>query len=245
MRAKGKIENIDYSETKEFFKHRAGKFREDNPYSVTMYQDNNEKLVRERNKKEIEKLKPLLELVETSRVLDIGCGIGRWGDAITEQIDEYCGIDFSGELIKIARERNEKANYFFYEGAVTDIETVLSQNKKADYNVILLMGILIYVNDADLETFLEQLEHRCMEHTRICIREPIGIQERLTLKEFFSEDLNDNYNAIYRTRGELVAFLEKGLLRKGFKIEQEGFLFEGSNLNNRKETTQYYFVLGR
>ena len=116
MRAKGKIENIDYSETKEFFKHRAGKFREDNPYSVTMYQDNNEKLVRERNKKEIEKLKPLLELVETSRVLDIGCGIGRWGDAITEQIDEYCGIDFSGELIKIARERNEKANYFFYEG---------------------------------------------------------------------------------------------------------------------------------
>lgn len=245
MRVKEKIENIDYNETKEFFKHRAGKFRTDNPYSVTMYQDNNEKLVRERNKKETEKLKPLLELKETSRVLDVGCGIGRWGDAITEPIEEYCGMDFSGELIKIAKERNEKTNYFFCEGAVTDIEQVLSQNEKANYNVILLMGILMYVNDMDMEEVFRQLENKCMEHTKICIREPIGVEERLTLKEFFSEDLNDNYNAIYRTRDELVTFLEKGLLNKGFKIEQEGFLFDEENLNNRKETTQYYFVLGR
>ena len=75
----------------------------------------------------------------------------------------------------------------------------MSENKKQNYNTILLMGILMYINDEDMDIFLEQLEHQCMEQTRICIREPIGVGERLTLKDFFSEDLNDNYNAIFQT----------------------------------------------
>ena len=41
MRIKEKITDIDYGETRQFFKNRADKFQEDNPYSVTMYQDNN------------------------------------------------------------------------------------------------------------------------------------------------------------------------------------------------------------
>ena len=45
MRIKEKIENIDYNDTKLFFKKRAEKFQESNPYSVTMYQDNNEEIV--------------------------------------------------------------------------------------------------------------------------------------------------------------------------------------------------------
>ena len=245
MRVKEKIENIDYNETKEFFKNRAGKFKTDNPYAVTMYQDHNEKLVRERNKKEVQKLKPLLELSEQSRILDVGCGIGRWGDAISEKIEEYCGLDFSSDLIKIAKSRTEKSNYFFYESEVTEIEKVLAKNKKKNYNTILLMGILMYINDEDMGIFLEQLEHQCMEQTRICIREPIGVGERLTLKDFFSEDLNDNYNAIYRTRDELAHFFEEELFQKGFQIEQEGFLFQEQGLNNRTETTQYYFILQR
>ena len=35
MRIKEKVANIDYSETRQFFKNRAQKFQEDNPYSVT------------------------------------------------------------------------------------------------------------------------------------------------------------------------------------------------------------------
>lgn len=245
MRIIRQIEDIDYSETKEFFKKRAGKFRKENPYSVTMYQDHNQELVQERNQKEISKLKPMLCLDEKSRVLDIACGIGRWADAISEKIDEYCGIDFSGELIRIAEERNTKQNFFFYEGTITDIETVLQRNAKKKYNVILLIGILMYVNDKDMGGFLGQLERQCEEHSKICIREPIGLKDRLTLKDFYSEELDDSYNAIYRTREELAGIFGKTLLEKGFSVDEEGFLFEESVLNNRKETAQYYFVLSR
>lgn len=245
MRITEKVMDIDYNETKEFFKNRAEKFREDNPYSVTMYQDDNQELVEERNKKEIEKLCPMLGVKEDSRILDIACGIGRWADALSEEIEEYCGVDFSGELIEIANRRNKKERFSFYEGATYEIEEVLRKNGKGKYNTILMIGILMYLNDKDMTDSLQQIERICEEHAVICIREPIGIKDRLTLKDFFSEELKDNYNAIYRTREELMKFFKPTLLEKGFSIRKEGFLFEEDVLNNRKETSQYYFVLER
>ena len=87
MRIKEKITDIDYGKSKQFFKNRAGKFQKDNPYSVTMYQDNNEALVRERNRLETEKLLPFLSLDNHSKVLDIACGIRRWADALPDTIE--------------------------------------------------------------------------------------------------------------------------------------------------------------
>lgn len=60
MRVKKQHTDIDYNKTKDFFQHRADKFQKNNPYSVTMYQDNNAELVRERNEHEIKKLIPYL-----------------------------------------------------------------------------------------------------------------------------------------------------------------------------------------
>ena len=34
-------------------------------------------------------------------------------------------------------------------------------------------------------------------------------------------------------------------LNKGFRIKEEGFLFDDDTLNNRKETAQYYYILER
>lgn len=245
LRIKKQIENIDYEQTKAFFKNRAGRFSENNPYSVTMYQDNNAELVKERNQKEVEKLMPFMQINESSKVLDIACGIGRWADALPENITEYCGIDFSGELIEIANQRNHKENFFFIEGKSTDLEKILKCNKKGKYNAVLLIGILMYINDMDIMDLLTQIEHVSEEKTIIIIREPVGIDERLTLKNFFSEELKDSYNAIYRSREEILYFLKTAFQDKGFTILKEGFLFDDEELNNRRETAQYYYVLIR
>lgn len=245
MRITEEIANINYNETKQFFKKRAERFKEDNPYSVTMYQDDNQELVRERNQKEVDKLLPLLKLQKESRVLDVGCGIGRWADALPEYIEAYCGVDFSGELIEIANKRNKKENFFFYEGATNEIERVLKDKEKGTYNTVLIIGNLVYLNDEDIDISLRQIERICEPHAIICIREPIGIEDRLTLKDFYSEELEDNYNAIYRTRTELMNFFEGSFLEKGFQIQREGFLFDEDKLNNRKETAQYYYILER
>lgn len=129
MRITEEIIDIDYNETKRFFGKRADKFSADNPYSVTMYQDRNKELVRERNRKETEKLLPLLKLNADSRVLDVACGIGRWADAMPDDIEEYCGVDFSGELVEIARQRNKKDNFSFWEGAANEIGQIVKKTR--------------------------------------------------------------------------------------------------------------------
>ena len=55
MRIKKSIENISYNDTKQFFNNRVSKYDDDNPYSVTMYQDKHPDLVSARNKAEMEK----------------------------------------------------------------------------------------------------------------------------------------------------------------------------------------------
>ena len=245
MRITEEIVDIDYYETKRFFEKRADKFSADNPYSVTMYQDHNKELVRERNRKETEKLLPLLKLRADSRVLDVACGIGRWADAMPDYIEEYCGVDFSGELVEIARQRNGRDNFHFYEGAADKIEQTVLTARSEVYDRILMVGILMYLNDRELVDTLVQIERISQRHTVICIREPIGISKRLTLKDFFSEELQDNYNAIYRTRQELRKLIDTAFLQKGFIVSQEGFLFDEDALNNRKETAQYFYILER
>lgn len=245
MRIKEKKMDIDYSRTRQFFKKRAQKFREDNPYSVTMYQDNNAELVQQRNRKEVQKLVPLLNLNKSTRVLDVACGIGRWADAVGDAVGVYCGVDFSEELVQIARKRNHRDNCCFYVGGADEIESVILENNGQKYNLILLIGILMYLNDDDLYKTLQQIKKASSPHAVICIREPIATKERLTLKDFYSEELEDNYNAIYRTREELMEFFEKTLLPDGFTIREENFLFEEEQLNNRKETAQYYFIFER
>lgn len=245
LRLKEEIVSVDYEKTKTFFKNRADRYKEDNPYSVTMYQDNNQELIQKRNKKEIEKLYPCLKINPMSRILDVACGIGRWADAIDENVNEYCGVDFCEELIDIARKRNKKNFVSFYSGSVNSIKSLLKKEGKGQYNVILMMGILVYLNDNDLPSVFNQINDLCEGNAIVCIREPVGICERLTLKDFYSEELNDNYNAIYRTRNEITMVLESTLLKNGFEVKSEGFLFEEDKLNNRKETSQYFFILER
>ena len=39
--------------------------------------------------------------------------------------------------------------------------------------------------------------------------------------------------------------INKIFVSSGFEIKEQGFLFEDTALNNRKETTQYYYILER
>ncbi|WP_027397447.1 class I SAM-dependent methyltransferase [Anaerovibrio lipolyticus] len=246
MRLKGGHEEINYDATQAFFNNRAGKYNKDNPYSVTMYQDNHPELVKQRNAKEVEKLLPLLKLDNKSKVLDIACGIGRWSDAITMDIDKYCGIDFCEDFILKARELNkDKKNRHFYTGKSNEISDCLAKNNWEDkFNRVLLIGALVYLNDQDVDSVFAGIGQAVEDKGIVVIREPIGLEERLTLKEHFSEELDDTYNAIYRTRDEIMDCLNKSLLKQGFRVKEEAFLFDDS-LNNRKETSQYYFILER
>lgn len=46
----------------------------------------------------------MLGINSEPRVLDLGCGIGRWVKLLMPQYKFYCSIDISDQMIKIAKE---------------------------------------------------------------------------------------------------------------------------------------------
>lgn len=246
MRLKTKVVKLDYNKTKKFFEERSEKYNKENPYSVTMYQDNDTELVKRRNENEITKILPKLMLNKKSKILDIACGVGRWADAIQIPINKYYGIDFSEELIDIAKDRNKKNNFEFAVGSTNELLIKAKQYSWEKCNCIIIAGLLMYLNEEDIEVLFKEINEICENETIIYIREPIGIKDRLTLKDFYSEELASEYNAIYRTRNEYYEIFEKNLLAMDFAIFEENFVFDlDETLNNRKETEQYYFILKR
>lgn len=236
--------DISYKNTVDFFEKRARKYDEANPYVVTMYQDNNPQIVVERDIVEKNKIMPKLNLKKETRVLDIGCGIGRWGEILlANDIAYYCGIDASEGLLEIAEKRltDYSSKIRLSKMMANEIENKLEGEK---FDLVIVAGLFAYLNDDDIGKVLSTITALSSETVQIYIREPISLQERLTLDQFYSEDLKDSYSVIYRDLSFFMEKFKEYFTSQGIAMKEHGFLFEDS-LNNRKDTAQYYFVLER
>lgn len=241
MRIKGEKVDIDYEKTKEFFESRGDKYNEAHPYVTTMYQDSNPHLTDARNQEEVSRILPLLNLDADSRILDMGCGIGRWADAVGDDILSYLGVDFSRSLIEIARTRNTRRQFSFEQMSVCDFEEYYRNRKLTPFNRMIIAGVLMYLNDRDAEHIFHILSEILTDNAIVYIREPVGVSGRLTLKDFYSQELSHDYHTIYRSADEYRDMIQT--YAPDMDVEQEGFLFGNLLLNNRKETSQYYFIM--
>lgn len=125
--------------------------------------------------------------------------------------------------------------------SVCDIGEYFKTHGLRPFNRLIAAGILIYLNDSDVEALFRLFPEILTPDAIVYIREPVGIQERLTLKDFFSEELNHDYHTIYRMEEEYRSILREAA--PNFEVLQSGFLFERPSLNNRQETSQYYYLI--
>lgn len=235
---------IDYEKTKEFFINRAKKRGQVSDLSLTMYQDKNPELAQQRDLDEKIIITPLLEFNKNTKILDIGCGIGRWASVFKGKINGYLGLDFSEELLQIAKSMYaDSPEIHFQKMSATEInpEKFLIQKP---FDLIIISGLLIYLNDSDIKRLIKIVIKLSKEGTIIYLREPISLlTERKILINHFSEDLNSYYNAIYRTQNELEDLIIRPLINNGFFLKNKDFLFHSDLLNTKKDTKQYFFIL--
>lgn len=160
--------------------------------------------------------------------------MGKWGG-------QYIGVDFSDEMIAKAREQypdSEKASFFI--GSFQQVKDVL--RKKGipfGFDIILVNGVSMYINDEEIPACLDSLNDMAAQRGILYMKESCGISERLTLKNFYSDELTHNYNAIYRSNQEYEDLLTQQLAN--FKLSEHGPLFP-DEMNNREETADYYWI---
>jgi len=234
MRVYKKKIALNKKDVKNFFEGRVPRLKED-PLTAVLYQDSNPELAYQRNEYEKKKIIQLLKLNKKDSILDVGCGIGRWVEILYKKIESYFGIDFQADFIEYAKE--EYKNYDNVSFLVLDATKISSDTLGTrSYSKILIAGLLLYLNDKEVKKLFENLKTITKENALIYLREPIAIEERLSLKKNWSKELNQEYSALYRTKEELFSLIS------GFEIMQEGEMYT-EELNNRKETKQYYFIL--
>jgi len=225
-----------------FFKQRADKSQQLGHIQTVIYQDKNPELALKRDEAEKAKLLPLLSLTGFEDVLDVGCGTGRWADVIYPQCTSYLGTDFSQELVDIAVKRfasNPKVKF-----RCIASESISDQSITQRFQIIISMGLFIYLNDDELSQTIKGYTSVADSSCRILIREPVGTHARLTIQEHFSEDMEQIYNAIYRTEAELMDVFTSELIAEDFLLVGTGDVYE-STLNNRSDTKQKWFLLER
>lgn len=236
---------IDPVAVERFFSKRAEKAKTIGSLRAVIYQDNHLDLAERRDAAEKELLLPKLELKANSRVLDIGCGTGRWTGALASHCEIYHGTDFAAGLIDIARVEHSAAQNVRYSVLPSVSVSLGALGESQGFDKIVMLGLLIYLNEEDVFETLRRVVEVAASQCRLLIREPVGIGERLTVKEHFSDELEEVYNAIYRTEHELFLMISDTLVRAGFKLNDSGYVYEQREMNNRADTVQKWYLLER
>lgn len=200
------------------------------------------------NSYECENMLPLLKLNKESNVLELGFGTGRVAKFIVPEVNSYVGVDYVEEFVESVKKREDIVSTseepVFLHGSFEDLVNERIKLPRKKFNRFVISGgVFMYINDDSLRECIKKLVDFFAERCVIYISEPIAIAERLTLNKFFSENMNADYSAIYRTDKEYQE-LFKPFYEAGFKSTFNREFFE-EDIKGQKETRQWMYVFER
>ena len=247
MRVYNEHVELDYSATARFFAERGRRIDEVGPLCAVLYQDQKPELAEQRSAHEIATILPRLVTGRAPvKVLDVGCGTGRWATTLADETATYQGLDFCPEFLDEAR---AATSTLAQPGRFSFVHADLSNGlpdavAPGSFDTVIMAGVLLYLNDGDALRVLCQLGERLAAGGRIYLREPLGLKARLTLESHFSQDLGAEYSSVYRGCDEFGALLQSAAQRTGLALRHSGELYP-SDLENRAETRQFCFILDK
>lgn len=239
--------SINTDNTRNFYDTRAKAIKNmDNPYVSVLLGDQNPEYALAWDTFEKENILPKMDIDETCHVLDIGCGMGRWAEALIPRSGYYCGTDMSSEMIKCAKERNQYPQkvYDFLNYGFEEFCSLPENQLSYHFNRLWICGVMMYINDEALIKGMRQLLDKMEKQVKVYFTETIAVSERLTLDQFYSEALKADYDVIYRTEAEYNHIYESWL-KAGFRIVEQGMLPHLNKEKEYSETDRWYTILER
>ncbi len=239
--------NINTDEVKSFYNKRAQRAEEmDCPYTAVLLGDQDPGHAAKWNEFEKQYILPELMVNEKSNVLDIGCGMGRWAEAFIPLCGYYCGVDYSEDMVELAKKRIviPEKEYDFDCCSFLDLVSHKGHIPKKKFNAVVIAGVCMYINDEELKNCFKGLTELLADNCILYLTETIGNEERLTLNAFYSNALQDNYDVIYRTAQEYNSMYQP-LYDKGFEVVKQDYLPKLNKEEEYSETDRWYSILRR
>ena len=149
-------------------------------------------------------------------VLEIGCGAGKITNYLTEHGYDVTGIDFSENILKLARKKFPNSKFVCAD--ICEYET----DRK--YDGVFTKDMLFHLPDADIRKVLHKVKNWLKIGGKFCIIMDISKNEG---EHIFTEELNENYKIYYNYMSPKKV---EGLLKEnGFVVNE--FNVVGDNKN--------------
>ena len=130
-------------------------------------------------------------------IADIGCGTGRLTIPLSKRFKKVYATDFMQRFLDLAKQNA-------IEGSRSNITFLSSQSHEVGpdwkYHCCTICGVLLCLDDSSYQKTL----HTAQRADYVIVKESVGVEERYELKNHFSEALQTQYNAIYRSRTEII-----------------------------------------
>ncbi len=221
---------INSSKVKSFWDSQAAKARKMPLESVANLEENSELLnlkIDAENKKVFNRLS---FLNADSEVLDLGSGAGQWAFRFSRIVKNVTAVEYSSEMQKLAVDKSN-------EDGIDNVKYICcgAQNYQEDklYDLIWISGLLIYLNDEECLQLLNNCNSMLKPDGLILLRDATGMQGNYEIVDKYSEQLDANYSAVYRTREEYIKIFYDSELALDY---DEDMFQQGSPLNKWQET---------
>jgi len=167
-------------------------------------------LSREGEKIEEETIIDLIKIKPGMKILDLGCGEGRWAKTLENKNIKYVGVDFSKGLIAKAKNRNIMGDVIFI---VKPVQDFISEEK---FDLIFLFGLIPYMNDGEIRQLSKNCRFMLKNGGRLILRDVILGDKGAERKVF--DDKNDFSRKMF-----LKKIPRYQLIRRSFSSELELF----------------------
>lgn len=206
------------------------KFRR-NSQIITEYFDKEQHLVfgDDSARKEEKTILPFINITEESKVLDLGCGDGRWCRLLINRCKEYVGVDISQQFIKKACEKYKNDTKVKFLNV-----TAQDYVSKEKYDLILIIGLITYLSDDEVTRLSDNCRNMLNEDGQV-------ILSNVTSKE------KQPHRMVYSYKPSFIKklFGKTGYQLIGRSVNEELRLFKNLDLVHMQqiEDTGYTFYV--
>jgi len=192
-------EELDYGKVKAFWNDRASREGEMDDRSLTFFcEDASALAFRDEREKALFSEKAGWGGAE--KVIEAGCGSGRWTRFLAQRCARLMAFDFAPELLAV----NRRAALSTGIGNISYIEAdMLSLDiPDRDFDAAVCFGVSLYFRDSDLVRAYRNLRRHLRTGGTLFTKEPLATGERIEETDLWNESLGAHYSCIYRSPDE-------------------------------------------
>tara|TARA_B100000886_G_scaffold297472_1_gene225156 strand:- start:556 stop:1245 length:690 start_codon:yes stop_codon:yes gene_type:complete len=195
---------------------------------------------KEKRNYEMKKIRGLLKRINRTynSCIEIGAGSCQWTYILAKLSKNVLCTDTSKGMLDVGKEyinkKKTKNNINFFYGDICEVRNP----PNAPYDLVFISGLILYLSQNQFSKLIKFISINTKANSNLILREPVGINKEYVLDDVYSEELETNYSAIYRTENNILNAFKS----YNYIVEHNDWLHPNNSKFNKWEETRLKLI---